>query len=161
LSLDAIPSEPGTYALILAASNPRRIRVGGLGTLAVRRGCYVYVGSAFGPGGLRGRLSHHLRVARRPHWHIDYLRRVARPIGIWYCLDTARREHDWARTLLGMPGASMALRRFGASDCLCDTHLIFFAAAPAFQDFRRRSHAPMQDLPITARPHGTNPAIAR
>jgi len=160
LTLDAIPSEPGTYALILTAARPRRIQVGSLGKLAVRTGCYVYVGSALGPGGLRGRLSHHLRVTRRPHWHLDYLRRVARPVGLWYCLDAVRREHDWAGMLLGMPGSSVALRRFGASDCLCETHLVFFASAPAFQEFQRRSAAPMHDLLFAARSRGSDGATA-
>ena len=146
MSLDAIPSQPGTYALVLTASDPRRIEIGRLGRLAVRRGCYVYVGTAFGPGGLRARIGHHLRVARHPHWHIDYLGTAARPAEVWYSGDPVRWEHDWAGIFLGMPGSSVPLRRFGATDCTCDTHLFFFEAAPVFKDFRRRTQATAQAL---------------
>ena len=38
-------------------------------------GKWYYVGSALEPGGLRVRIAHHARIAARPHWHIDYLRR--------------------------------------------------------------------------------------
>ena len=74
-----IPLRQGTYALLLAVERRRRITVGRLGALAAAAGCYVYIGSAFGPGGRRARLRHHLGVAQRLHWHIDYLRRIATP----------------------------------------------------------------------------------
>lgn len=74
---------PGTYALLLRSLASGRVAVGRHGALAVRRGWYVYVGSARGPGGLRGRLLHHLRPAGRPHWHIDYLRQQAAVREIW------------------------------------------------------------------------------
>lgn len=44
--------QPGTYALVLASRGEKRIRIGGIGTLRLRTGFYVYVGSALGPGGL-------------------------------------------------------------------------------------------------------------
>jgi Uri superfamily endonuclease len=59
--------------------------MGSLGRLQLRPGYYVYVGSAFGPGGLRARIEHHARPAVRPHWHIDYLRRYTRLEAVWYC----------------------------------------------------------------------------
>ena len=150
----AITSQPGTYVLVLNASKPRRVEVGRLGQLAVREGCYIYVGTAFGPGGLRARIGHHLRLARHPHWHIDYLRRVVRLVEVWYSRDAVRWEHDWARVFLSMPGSSVPLRRFGATDCTCDTHLFFFEAAPAFKDFRRRTRAAMQALAVVGRTRG-------
>ena len=36
--------------------------IGRLRRLAVHDGYYVYLGSMLGPGGLRGRIDHHLRV---------------------------------------------------------------------------------------------------
>ncbi len=65
----------GTYVLILHAGSPAaRVAIGRFGVLAVQPGYYVYVGSAFGPGGLKARLAHHAGPAKSPHWHIDYLR---------------------------------------------------------------------------------------
>jgi len=74
---------PGTYALILHSTHSRALPIGRLGEMQVEPGYYIYVGSAFGPGGLRGRLMHHLRPPIAPHWHVDYLRRVAEVVDIW------------------------------------------------------------------------------
>jgi Uri superfamily endonuclease len=124
-----MPSSPGTYALVLACTRVGRVRVGCRGFLDLRPGFYVYVGSAFGPGGLRARIAHHRRIAARPHWHIDYLRRRARLDSVW-CRAGTRCEHAWAAQIQNMPGASVALPGFGSSDCRCETHLFWFASAP-------------------------------
>ena len=128
----------GTYALILRALERRRIRIGRFGWLTARKGYYVYVGSAFGAGGLGGRLRHHLHPARASHWHIDFLRKAAAPIEVWYSHDSQPLEHQWAAALRTMPGSVVPLRRFGASDCKCEAHLFFFEAPPVFSEFRRR-----------------------
>ena len=60
------------------------VQIGRCGTLCAHPGFYVYVGGALGPGGLRARLSHHLRRAVRPHLHIDYLRRGAMLVAVLY-----------------------------------------------------------------------------
>jgi len=120
-----IPAAPGTYALALRCGSRRSVRIGRLGVLQLRPGWYVYVGSAFGPGGLRARIGHHLRVARRPHWHVDYLRRRTRLVAVWYVCG-ARCEHEWAQRLGAVPGAAMPLAGFGSSDCHCPAHLFQF-----------------------------------
>ena len=66
-----LPAAPGSYLLILHVAHPAAIVVGRFGKVAVASGWYLYTGSALGPGGLRGRLRHHLQPAPRPHWHID------------------------------------------------------------------------------------------
>ncbi len=68
------------------------ITVGKFGELVFPAGDYMYLGSAMGPGGLFARLSHHLRVASKPHWHIDWLRQYAALPEIWYTtyLETPR-----------------------------------------------------------------------
>ena len=60
-----IPARPGTYALLLSATRRQRITIGRLGALALQPGCYVYTGSARGPGGLRARLRHHVGTPHR------------------------------------------------------------------------------------------------
>ncbi len=87
-------ASPGTYVLVLRSSRSRTVCIGRLGQLQLRPGYYLYVGSAFGPGGLQARIEHHCRRATRPHWHIDYLRRYTRLEGVWYCC--RRCEHEWA-----------------------------------------------------------------
>lgn len=129
MELGNIPAKPGTYALILSSLARRSIRVGRLGTLRLRPGFYIYVGSALGPGGLRARIAHHLRRAKRPRWHIDYLRACLKPDQIWYFCDPMRCEHQCAKALEIVAGRSVPLSKFGASDC--DSHLFFFGT-PTF-----------------------------
>ena len=60
-------SRLGTYALLLSSATDAVIPVGRLGDLRLQPGFYVYVGSALGPGGVRARLAHHMRPAKRLH----------------------------------------------------------------------------------------------
>ena len=39
----------------------------------IRKGYYVYVGSAMGSGGVAARLKHHSKISKKLHWHLEYL----------------------------------------------------------------------------------------
>ena len=149
----AIPKSPGTYALILLLRAGQPIQVGKLGSFDFPAGYYIYIGSAFGPGGLAGRLGRHLALvkANSPlHWHIDYLRRrapivvtwrrtnarIRTIVEIWFSEQTMPREHDWAALIKRLPGSSLPAPRFGASDCRCLSHLFHFEARPSAEGFR-------------------------
>jgi Uri superfamily endonuclease len=133
-----IPDTGGTYALLLACPQSRKLRIGRLGDYTIPRGWYIYVGSAFGPGGLKSRCLRHLHALRRLHWHIDYLRPAASLQEIWITPDAVPREHLWAETIAAWPGAGIPVPRFGASDCRCRSHLFHFASKPVLSIFRRR-----------------------
>lgn len=124
--VDGLPAGPGAYVIALSLSRPRVMGVGRLGEVAFRTGEYLYVGSAFGPGGLRARLGRHLRGGARPHWHIDALRAVAEVRGFWYTLTAEPLECRWSHALAGLPQSSLPVPRFGASDCRagCTAHLV-------------------------------------
>jgi Uri superfamily endonuclease len=130
-------AEGGAYALILFCSQEGTVQIGKLGPLQLRQGFYVYLGSALGPGGVRARVAHHRKLSLRPHWHIDYLRPCTRLDRIWYSDDRVCREHQWARAISGLRGASVPVAGFGSSDCRCKTHLFFFTRRPSFNEFRR------------------------
>jgi hypothetical protein len=49
---------------------------------------------------------------------------------VWHACGV-RHEHEWAVKVAAMPGAAMALRGFGSSDCRCDTHLYWFKEPPS------------------------------
>lgn len=134
----------GTYILVLRLAEPVRLTVGRLGTFDFPAGWYAYVGSAFGPGGLRGRLHHHLTPVRRPHWHIDALRQAASCAEVWYLTSETAREHAWAAVLRAAPGAAVPAPRFGASDCRCESHLFHFSRAPDFETFREQVREPVR-----------------
>ncbi|MFQ5994782.1 MAG: DUF123 domain-containing protein [Acidiferrobacterales bacterium] len=136
---------PGTYALVLTTAGARAIIIGRLGQQRLQAGFYVYVGSAFGPGGVRARVMCHQRRERGLHWHIDYLISSTRLLEIWYTCDSQRREHLWASVVQTMPGASTPIQGFGASDCSCVAHLGYFSARPSRMNFCRRLHAVVRD----------------
>lgn len=131
------PAEPGSYILLLFSPQRSALTVGRLGNLTVEPGWYVYVGSALGLGGLRGRLRHHLRPLRRPHWHIDYLRQACELWAIWFVVSAERWEHRWAQTLSAMETAT-PLPGFGASDCRCISHCFFLAEQPTLAQLQQQ-----------------------
>jgi Uri superfamily endonuclease len=109
--------------------------VGKLGSFDFPAGWYTYIGSAFGAGGLIGRIKHHLRPVEKPHWHIDYLRQEAALKEIWLSPDTERREEDWVDMMIDIPGATALIEGFGASDTKQETHLFYFEVQPSLEDF--------------------------
>ena len=111
-----LPETKGTYVLISQVSQMKRLSVGRLGKFDLVPGFYAYVGSAFGFGGLRARIGHHLKSTAEPHWHIDYLLQVAIPIEFWYSTAARKLEHHWAELLQDSKSFHMPIPRFGSSD---------------------------------------------
>jgi Uri superfamily endonuclease len=103
--------------------------------LAGEPGYYLYIGSAFGPGGLTARLAHHCRIATRLHWHIDYLRSALPVVEIWRACHAVRREWLWVKTMGALPGARVPMPGFGASDHRGATHLFRFDRKPSLGTF--------------------------
>ncbi len=119
----ALPAAPGAYALALRLPRARRIVVGALGPVAFPRGCYLYLGSARGPGGIRARLGRHLRGGERRRWHVDHLAAAAEVAGGFAV--PGGRECALVRRLLAVPGVSVPAPGFGSSDCpRCPAHLL-------------------------------------
>jgi len=129
---------PGTYVVWLRVPTACTITVGRLGSVAIRRGVYAYVGSAFGPGGVHARVRRHRAGTTAPHWHIDYLRPTGRLYRVWHTYDPERRECAWARVLRALPGGETPVEGFGASDCSCTAHLVTWAEAPSLAAFREQ-----------------------
>ncbi len=132
---------PGTYTLILSSAVEKPIKIGQLGTIFIKPGFYVYIGSAFGPGGLKARIKHHINHSSRPHWHLDYLSPALKLCEIWYTYDQIRREHQWATIHSQTRGSIRPLPGFGSSDCRCPSHLFFYKSKPSGNHFRRKVRA--------------------
>lgn len=110
--------------LALQVTGDKRLQIGRLGTFTFRQGFYLYTGSAMGAGGVAARLRHHSRMSANPRWHLDYLRRQARPATAWVCFDETRRECEWAEKLRELSVSHDGPKGFGASDCRCPSHLL-------------------------------------
>lgn len=123
--------------LVVTCPRVASVPVGALGKFSLEPGFYLYVGSAFGPGGLRGRVSRHLRNTATRRWHIDFLLESCHAERVWYQTQERSREHDWARVLVDVPGVRAAVTGFGSSDCRCSTHLFFSEQTPSVASFRR------------------------
>ncbi len=132
-----IPKAPGTYVLILSSLDSFSLQIGKKGKMSVKPGYYVYIGSAFGSGGLAARLGYHIKISKRSRWHIDYLRAKLKLTAIWLTTDRQHREHQWARCFAEYKCASMPLAQFGASDCNCSSHLFYFSAQPRLKAFQK------------------------
>jgi Uri superfamily endonuclease len=115
------------------------LQIGKLGLIELIPGYYIYIGSAFGPGGIAARTAHHRKTQPRPHWHIDYLRKAMPIIEIWFSYDRVRREHQWANILPTLTKFSQPMHGFGASDCNCTTHLFFSPEKPDFAIFHAQA----------------------
>ncbi|MCO6452563.1 MAG: GIY-YIG nuclease family protein [Caldilineales bacterium] len=129
----------GTYLLRFEIHRAERIYVGRLGAFDLNPGIYVYAGSALGSGGLRARLSRHLRADKEPHWHIDALTNCCTP-EIWLVdASDQRLECRWVQTLLAQPGVRVPIAGFGSSDCRqgCPAHLLALPAAISPNVIRR------------------------
>ena len=120
---------PGTYALILQSDATETIQVGRWGQLNLQIGYYIYIGSAFGPGGIQARLSRHLHRNKRKHWHIDYLREHVTPVEVWVSYEKERLEHGWAGIFFKMLEMT-PIQGFGCSDCTCHSHLFYTPELP-------------------------------
>lgn len=99
------------------------VQVGRLGMVVLPPGVLAYVGSAHGPGGLRARLRRHLRAEKTCHWHIDTLTAAVSVASIWYVASPERLECGWATRIAAQDGVQAPVAGFGASDCMCSTHL--------------------------------------
>ncbi len=121
----------GSYLLRFDLDTPATLTVGRLGMVSLPAGTLLYVGSAFGPGGVAARVGRHVAGRGRPHWHVDRLRALAPVREVWFSHAGTRLEHAWAAALLALPAARLPVPCFGASDCRCPAHLVAFARAPS------------------------------
>lgn len=134
-------SKPGTYVVVLKSEQVKTVQIGRLAQLVVRRGYYVYVGSALGPGGVNARLRHHYKVSEKPHWHLDYLRAETEFYAAYAGFSPERKECEWAAMLALGEGVTEPMDGFGASDCSCRTHLFFFSSEARLRRALQLIHA--------------------
>lgn len=122
----SLPTDGGAYALYFEVTDPVTLRIERLGHPVLDPGAYVYAGSAYGPGGIRARVTRHLRKEKKLHWHVDYLSAATSctrveifPGGI---------ECAVIADLLAA-GADTPVPGFGSTDCkTCMAHLVRLAA---------------------------------
>ncbi|MHA1864890.1 MAG: GIY-YIG nuclease family protein [Candidatus Heimdallarchaeaceae archaeon] len=92
---------------------------------SLEEACYIYVGSAFGAGGLKSRVSHHLLKEKTQRWHIDFLTTspYSEIVGVVYFID--QKVECYLGKLLSSFSSLEPVFGFGNTDCKanCDSHL--------------------------------------
>ena len=117
-----LPACPGAYVLLVELAQdlvvhlPRRPE----GGLIVGR--YLYCGSARGPGGIKARVSRHMRPDKGPRWHVDRLTAAGRILGAW-----TFPGGDECALVASLSAFPAPIPGFGSSDCgTCVSHLLFW-----------------------------------
>jgi Uri superfamily endonuclease len=117
---DDIPAVPGAYVLAVNLTALVAAPIWAKLSARLAPGCYLYCGSAKGPGGLRARLAHHMRYGKSIHWHIDNLTEAGTVLGAWTF--PGGDECDLVTALSHLP---VAIEGFGSTDCRkCTSHLL-------------------------------------
>ncbi|MCG8351969.1 MAG: GIY-YIG nuclease family protein [Chloroflexales bacterium] len=137
----------GTYLLVLhLATNLQQLSIGRLGVFDFAAGYYLYVGSAFGSGGLAARLAYHQRSEKtHPHWHIDYLRPYLQLIEAWTIGGTEPIECFWCTKLTQIIDLQAPIRKFGSRDTNCYSHLFYSTTRP---NIHLLAHTLLANLPF-------------
>jgi Uri superfamily endonuclease len=117
---DDAPTLPGAYVLIIELAASIQITLPRKPKTTLQVGRYLYCGSAKGSGGIRARLSQHMRPGKVIHWHVDLLTAPGQVTGAW--VFPGRDECELVRALSHL---SAPIRGFGSTDCLkCWSHLL-------------------------------------
>ncbi len=109
----------GCYLFLLKLRRKALIKAGGLGNISLRKGYYIYIGSA--RKNLTKRMERHKRQRKKVFWHIDYLRAKADVHALLPILTEDDLECHVARSIGNF--ADWEIPSFGASDCSCSSHL--------------------------------------
>ncbi len=117
-----LPTAGGAYLLALMLPHPIRVNLSRAGCALLSSGPHVYVGSAWGPGGIRARVHRHLRKTKSQHWQIDQLTMATEHIAA--VIVPGGSECALGRLLLRSNYFKIAARGFGNADCrACESHL--------------------------------------
>ena len=114
----------GAYFLVIHLPDEREIATKGR-RFVLRRGYYVYVGSAM--NSLEKRVARHFKKDKKLHWHIDFLLRDAELLRA-YMIPSGERLEEKLSVEVSRHGE--AVEGFGASDVKVGTNLYRFEEEP-------------------------------
>ena len=127
----------GSYLLILSVKGRIVFKPGALPKVELPPGCYVYVGSAKGPGGFEKRVSRHLKKVKKARWHIDYLTSI-KEVEIESIFYTPPEYNESVlSSLLESIGFRKVLKGFGATDYPKDFSHLFSSKKDVRRTIRR------------------------
>jgi Uri superfamily endonuclease len=117
---DEIPALTGAYVLAINLSELVVVSICRKPSAPLAPGCYLYCGSAKGPGGLAARLARHMRHGKAIRWHVDCLTEAGTVLGAWTF--PGGDECDLVAALSHLP---VPIEGFRSTDCRrCRRHLL-------------------------------------
>lgn len=139
---------------MLAVSVEDRIEVEiGARKVGLAGGIYAYVGSARGPGGLRARISRHLRKRKKERWHVDRILSSPRAeVAAVVYAETDEMVECLVVERLLEAGFAAPARGLGSSDCRkCPAH--FLKAPLGVAEFIRAAIEALASLHLEPKVH--------
>jgi len=115
----------GTYVLFIEVAKDATLEIGSLGGIKFNKGFYIYIGSAFGPGGLVKRVERHFRNEKKLFWHIDYLLNSSsiEIAAVAWTVKQQKLECLISQEIDKLSDLVTTINHFGSSDCKCTGHL--------------------------------------
>lgn len=146
---------PGTYVVVMRLNKPVVLRIGRLETFWLPDGYLLYVGSAFGAGGVRSRTTRHRSANVPKMWNLDHIKAVARPVEVWWTHSVVKVECRWAMALAELPGYRCPAPGCGSNDCkTCPAHFYHRSDRPSAEEFAEHvgrgiaDHAPIYRMSL-------------
>ncbi len=121
-----VPLDRGLYLLEVLLEGPAELGARLLHGARLLPGLYLYIGSAGGSGGLRGRVCRHVRFKVRgskPRWHVDWLLAHGTVPGAYLLPGRWGPESEEGLSEFLSRSIEEAHPRFGSSDTRSSTHL--------------------------------------
>jgi sugar fermentation stimulation protein A len=121
--------DAGLYLLGLKFDEPLSVHTGSLGKVHLKKGAYLYCGSA--RKNLSSRISRHLLKRKKTRWHIDYLTsQESAVVELLRIFPLEERTECGLNLQVQQLAGAEPVPRFGCSDCVCNSHLTFFRRLP-------------------------------
>ena len=114
----------GVYILKIKLKAKKDIKVGALAKKTFNPGYYFYAGTA--QTNLEARINRHYSSDKKFHWHIDYLLAEAELVKD-FVFEFSKEGECFLAQILNEKGGKLPVKGFGASDCSCGSHLIYFS----------------------------------
>tara|TARA_B100001971_G_C18232042_1_gene564552 strand:- start:688 stop:1047 length:360 start_codon:yes stop_codon:yes gene_type:complete len=111
---------------LIYLNSKKKIKVGKRGSVDFKKGYYCYVGSAL--NNLSKRVERHKRKEKKIRWHIDYLLKHAKVIGVKMIKTNKKIECSVNNKVSDV--STQVIDSFGSSDCRCKGHLHYFDKNP-------------------------------
>jgi len=115
--------DKGVYLLKVYLSKKKTVKIGALGKFEFPEGYYFYAGSA--QRNLKSRIKRHYAEKKKYHWHIDYLLGEAELIDD-FAFKLPKKGECFLTDLMLNNNGKIIVPEFGAGDCSCKSHLVFF-----------------------------------